>query len=58
LLWKRSGESSLKQRGSLAGNLDYCIFFLLEKGIIIKMAIDKIKAITPPSLLGIDRKIA
>lgn len=31
---------------------------MLIKGIINKIAIDITKAITPPNLLGIDRKIA
>lgn len=35
-----------------------CKFFLFEKGRINKIAIDITRAITPPSLLGIDRKIA
>jgi len=34
------------------------IFFLLEKGKIKRIAIDITNAITPPNLLGIDRKIA
>lgn len=31
---------------------------LCVKGKIIKIAIERTKAITPPNLLGIDRKIA
>jgi hypothetical protein len=43
----------------LLGRIDYLqIFFLFEKGRINKIAIDITRAITPPSLLGIDRKIA
>jgi len=33
-------------------------FLVYIKGQIIKIKIDKARAITPPNLLGIDRKIA
>jgi hypothetical protein len=48
----------IKIKFYLLDKIDFLIFFLLEKGRVYKIAIDIIKARTPPNLLGIERKIA